>query len=163
MKSLAEQGEYSITQAEHKAIREDFYGGYATEDGTVEAMYDIFEEYGYAMDTHTGVAAAVCYTYREKEVDEKDRTPLIILSTANPYKFPQDVLYALSVNEVKDSFKGIKRLNLLTAMKPPKCLMEIRYKPLRFKGTLPNDLKKIREAVLAFVGGEVVPEPKAEK
>ena len=163
MKNLAENGEYSITQTELKAINTDFYGGFATEDGTVEAMYDIFEEYGYAMDTHTGVAAAVCYTYREKEVDEKDKTPLIILATANPYKFPQDVLYALSGNDVKDSFKGIKRLNLLTAMKPPKCLMEIRYKPLRFKGALANDLKKMREAVLAFVGGEIVPEPKAEK
>ena len=163
MKNLAEKGEYSITQAELKAIREDFYGGFATEDGTVEAMYDIFEEYGYAMDTHTGVATAVCYTYREKEVDEKDRTPLVIISTANPYKFPQDVLYALSGNDVKDSFKGIKRLNLLTAMKPPKCLLEIRYKPLRFKGAIANDLKKIKQSVLAFVGGEVVPEPKAEK
>ena len=163
MKDLSEKGEYSITQAELKAIRDDFYGGFATEDGTVEAMYDIFEEYGYAMDTHTGVAAAVCYTYREKEVDEKDKTPLILLATANPYKFPQDVLYALSGNDVKDSFKGVKRLNLLTAMKPPKCLMEIRYKPLRFKGALANDLKKMREAVLAFVGGEIVPEPKSDK
>ena len=163
MKNLSEKGEYSITQAELKAIRDDFYGGFATEDGTVEAMYDIFEEYGYAMDTHTGVATAVCYTYREKEVDEKDRTPLVIISTANPYKFPQDVLYALSGNDVKDSFKGVKRLNLLTAMKPPKCLLDIRYKPLRFKGALTNDLRKIKESVLAFVGGEVVPEPKAEK
>ncbi|MBR2341647.1 MAG: threonine synthase [Clostridia bacterium] len=163
MKNLSENGEYSITQAELKAIHNDFYGGYATEDGTVEAMYDIFEEYGYAMDTHTGVATAVCYTYRDKEVDEKDRTPLIILSTANPYKFPQDVLYALSGNDVKDSFKGIKRLNLLTAMKPPKCLMELRYKPLRFKGALQNDVKKMSDAVLAFVGGEIVPEPKSEK
>ena len=163
MKNLVENGEYSITQAELKALNADFYSGFASEDGTVEAMYDIFEEYGYAMDTHTGVAAAVCYTYRDKEVDEKDRTPLVILSTANPYKFPQDVLYALSGNDVKDSFKGIKRLNLLTAMKPPKCLLELRYKPLRFKGAMPNDLKKMREEILAFVGGAVVPEPKAEK
>ena len=57
----------------------------------------------------------------------------------------------------------IKRLNLLTAMKPPKCLLDIRYKPLRFKGALSNDLRKIKESVLAFVGGEVVPEPKTEK
>ena len=163
MKNLAVNGEYSITQTEFKAIQKDFYGGWASEDETVEAMYDIFEEYGYAMDTHTGVAVAVCYTYRDKEVDEKDRTPLIVLSTSNPYKFPQDVLYALSGNDVKDSFKGVKRLNLLTAMKPPKCLTELRYKPLRFKTVLAGDTTKLREAVLAFVGGEVVPEPKSER
>ena len=163
MKNLATNGEYSITQTEFKAIQKDFYGGWASEDETVEAMYDIFEEYGYAMDTHTGVAVAVCYNYRDKEVDENDRTPLIVLSTSNPYKFPQDVLYALSGNDVKDSFKGVKRLNLLTAMKPPKCLTELRYKPLRFKAVLSGDVSKLREAILAFVGGEIVPEPKVEK
>jgi threonine synthase len=115
------------------------------------------------MDTHTGVAIAVSYLYREKEVDEKDETPLVVLSTANPYKFPQDVLYALSGNDVKDSFKGIKRLNLLTAMKPPKSLLALRYKPLRFKGVLDNDLNKMSKAVLAFVGGEIVPEPEGSK
>ena len=163
MKLLSEKGTYSITQAELKTIKEDFYGGFASEDDTVEAMYNVFEEYGYAMDTHTGVAIAVSYLYREKEVDEKDETPLVVLSTANPYKFPQDVLYALSGNDVKDSFKGIKRLNLLTAMKPPKSLLALRYKPLRFKGVLDNDLNKMSKAVLAFVGGEIVPEPEGSK
>ncbi|MBQ7369671.1 MAG: threonine synthase [Clostridia bacterium] len=163
MENLAKNGEYSITQTELQKIKQDFYGGYATEDDTVEAMYDIFEEYGYAMDTHTGVAVAVSNVYKEKEVDEKDDTPLIVLSTANPYKFPQDVLYALSGNDVKDSFKGVKRLNLLTAMKPPKALTELRYKPLRFKTTLPNDLKKMSASVLDFVDGNIVPEPASEK
>ncbi|MBQ2005449.1 MAG: hypothetical protein II219_01425, partial [Alphaproteobacteria bacterium] len=65
--------------------------------------------------------------YREK-LDEKDKTPIVVLSTASPYKFPQDVLYALTGNDVKDSFKGVKRLHLLTAMKPPKSLMELRYR-----------------------------------
>jgi threonine synthase len=157
--NLAKNGEYSITQTELKKIQKDFYGGFASEDDTVEAMYDVFEEYGYAMDTHTGVALAIVNVYKEKEVDEKDTTPLIVLSTANPYKFPQDVLYALSGNDVKDSFKGVKRLNLLTAMKPPKALTELRYKPIRFKGALPNDLKKMSAAVLDFVGGNVIPEP----
>jgi len=159
MSNLSKNGEYSITQTELKKIQKDFYGGFASEDDTVEAMYDVFEEYGYAMDTHTGVALSLVSLYKEKEVDEKDTTPLIVLSTANPYKFPQDVLYALSGNDVKDSFKGVKRLNLLTAMKPPKALTELRYKPLRFKGVLPNDLKKMSVAVLDFVDGNVIPEP----
>ncbi len=158
MKSLQQNGEYSITQAEKAKIDEDFYGGFASEDDTVEAMYDIFEEYGYAMDTHTGVALAVFAEWLEKK-DRKDVTQTVVLSTANPYKFPQDVLYALTGNDVKDSFKGIKRLNLLTAMKPPKSLMNLRYRPLRFKKTYPNDLKKMAAAVLDFVDGNIVPVP----
>ena len=95
--------------------------------------------------------------------DKKTDTPTVVLSTANPYKFPQDVLYALSGNDVKDSFKGIKRLNLLTAMKPPKSLLDLRYRPLRFKTVVANDLNKMSELILNFANGEIVPVPDAKK
>ena len=161
MKQLAEKKCYSITQAEKRILDEEFFGSFASEDDTVEAMYDIFDEYGYAMDTHTGVALAVHVKYKKsiETEDKKDTTKIVVLSTANPYKFPQDVLYALSGNDVKDSFKGIKRLNLLTAMKPPKTLTELRYKPIRFKTTIANDLNKLSQEVLKFVDGEIVPVP----
>ena len=158
MQNLAERGEYSVTTAEKAKIDADFCGGYASEDDVVEAMYEIFEEYGYPMDTHTGVALAVNADYQDRK-DKKDFTSTVVVSTANPYKFPQDVLYALSGNDVKDSFKGIKRLNLLTAMKPPKALTDLRYRPLRFKKVYPNDLKKMSAAVLDFVDGNVIPVP----
>lgn len=163
MKYLAENKEYSITEAEKAVLDKEFFGGFASEDDTIEAMYEVFDEYGYAMDTHTGVALAVYNQYKQQvlEADElvKDKTPIVVLSTANPYKFPQDVLYALSGNDVKDSFKGIKRLNLLTAMKPPKCLIDLRYRPLRFKTVVDNDLEKMSEVILRFVDGEIVPVP----
>ena len=163
MTSLAEKKEYSITAKEKAVLDEEFFGGFASEDDMIEAMYETFEEFGYAMDTHTGVALAVCEQYRqtlEKEDDEIiDKTPIIVLSTANPYKFPQDVLYSLSGNDVKDSFKGIKRLNLLTAMKPPKCLLDLRYRPLRFKTVVDNDLNKMAAEILKFADGEIVPVP----
>ena len=84
---------------------------------------------------------------------------MVVLSTANPYKFPQDVLYALSGNDVKDSFKGIKRLHLLTAMKPPKSLMELRYRTPRFKTKVKNDLDDMAALILEFADGKIVPEP----
>ena len=158
MKALDSSGEYSITQEEKAKLDADFYSGFASEDDTVEAMYDIFEEYGYAMDTHTGVALAVFANYLEVK-DRKDVTQSVVLATANPYKFPQDVLYALTGNDVKDSFKGVKRLNLLTAMKAPKCLLALRYRPLRFKKVYPNDPKKLAAVVLDFVDGNIIPVP----
>ncbi len=157
MQQLVEKKEYSITEKEKKLLDEQFFGGFASEDDTVEAMYEIFDEYGYAMDTHTGVALAVMMEYRnevEKE-NEKDDTPIVVLSTANPYKFPQDVLYALSGNDVKDSFKGVKRLHLLTAMKPPKSLTELRYKTPRFKTKVKNDLNAMSAVILRFASGEL--------
>ncbi len=163
MKNLAVNKEYSITEAEKAILDKEFFGGFAKEDDTVDTMYEVFEEYGYAMDTHTGVALAVYNQYKKQVIDAdelvKDETPIVVLSTANPYKFPQDVLYALSGNDVKDSFKGIKRLNLLTAMKPPKCLLDLRYRPLRFKTVVDNDLEKMSDVILRFAAGEIVPVP----
>ena len=166
MQQLAEKKEYSITEAEKKILDEEFFGGFASEDDTIEAMYEIFDEYGYAMDTHTGVALAVHAQYRQlldKDEEKEDKTKIVVLSTANPYKFPQDVLYALSGNDVKDSFKGIKRLNLLTAMKPPKSLLDLRYRPLRFKTVVENDLNKMAAEILRFADGEIVPVPDGGK
>ncbi len=160
MQDLAEKKEYSITEAEKAKLDAEFFGGFAREDDTIEAMYEIFDEFGYAMDTHTGVALAVYMQYlewREKQT-EKDNSPIVVLSTANPYKFPQDVLYALSGNDVKDSFKGVKRLHLLTAMKPPKSLLELRYRTPRFKTKVKNDLKAMSDVILRFADGEVPPE-----
>lgn len=161
MQQLAEKKEYHITAKEKNILDEEFFGGFASEDDTVDAMYEVFEEYGYAMDTHTGVALSVFFKYKQsiETEDQKDKTPVVVLSTANPYKFPQDVLYALSGNDVKDSFKGIKRLNLLTAMKPPKSLLDLRYRPLRFKTVVPNELDKMAEVVLDFAAGAIVPVP----
>ena len=75
---------------------------------------------------------------------------MVVVSTASPYKFPQDVLYALTGNDVKDSFKGIKRINLLTAMKVPEPLKAIRYKPILFKQTVTTE--KMFDEVLKFIG-----------
>ena len=165
MKDLAEKQVYTITTEEKNKIDADFCGGFAKEDDTIEAMYEIFDEFGYAMDTHTGVALAVYMQHREKclKENEKDNTISVVLSTANPYKFPQDVLYALSGNDVKDSFKGIKRLHLLTAMKPPKSLMELRYRTPRFKTKVKNNLAEMSDLILRFAGGEVVPIPTDKK
>ena len=161
MQELAEKKEYSITAQEKAKLESDFFAGFAREDDVIEAMYEIFDEFGYAMDTHTGVALAVYmqyYDWREKQI-EKDDSPIVVLSTANPYKFPQDVLYALSGNDVKDSFKGIKRLHLLTAMKPPKSLLDLRYRTPRFKTKVKNNLKEMSDVILRFADGEILPVP----
>ena len=150
MNELKTEGRYEITEEERKAIAEIFDGGYANEETSVEAMYDVFVDTGYTMDTHTGCAMKVAVDWFEK--NKKDETKMVIVSTANPYKFPQDVLYAVTGNDVKDSFKGIKRLHAATAMAVPKCLKELRDKTPRFTKTA--DRKKLFEEVLDFIKGK---------
>ena len=152
MASLAATGRYSLRAEELQKIRSEFYAAYAGEGDTVDCIYEFFDEYGYPMDTHTGVAMSVAQRYEEKmkkDNPKEELPPMVVVSTASPYKFPQDVLYALTGNDVKDSFKGIKRINLLTAMKVPEALKAIRYKPILFKQTTVPD--KMFDEVLKFV------------
>ena len=149
MAALAKSGKYSVSKQELRQMQEEFFAACTNEDETVECIYDFFEEYGYPMDTHTGVAMSVAERF-EKKLDAKEaKPPMVVVSTASPYKFPQDVLYALTGNDVKDSFKGVKRIHLLTAMKVPECIKSVRYKPLLFKTTISPD--KMFDEVKKFV------------
>lgn len=150
MAALAEKGKYSVRAEELAAMKEIFYAGCSSEDDTVECIYEFFEEYGYPMDTHTGVGMRVAQTYAEEKDEKEEKRPMVVVSTASPYKFPQDVLYALTGNDVKDSFKGVKRINLLTAMKVPESLKAIRYSPMRFKTS--TTIAKMFDEVLSFIG-----------
>ncbi len=151
MQALSARNRYEIRVEEMKRMQELFFAGCTSEDDTVECMYEFFMEYGYPMDTHTGVAMHVAQKYVEYKTEnhKEDNHPMVVVSTASPYKFPQDVLYALTGNDVKDSFKGIKRINLLTAMKVPESLKALRYKTLRFKTVSTPD--KLFDEVLKFV------------
>ena len=74
---------------------------------------------------------------------------MVIVCTARPYQSPQDVMYAITGNDIKDSFKAIKHLNIATAMKVPKSLAKLRDKPVRF--TAVSDKDKLYSEVLKFV------------
>lgn len=147
MKKLKEDGVYEITEGERAKIAEIFDGGFADEDEVVETVYDLFCDTGYTMDTHTGCAMKVANDWARK--NKKDTTKMVVVSTANPYKFPQDVLYAVTGNDVRDSFKGIKRLHAATAMAIPKSLATLRDKPVIFKTIVTKD--KMFDEVLKFV------------
>ncbi len=147
MAKLKNEGVYTITEEEREKIAETFDGGFADEDEVVETIYDLFCDTGYTMDTHTGCAMKVANDWKRK--NKKDETMMVVVSTANPYKFPQDVLYAVTGNDVRDSFKGVKRLHAATAMAVPKCLAGLKDKPIRFKTSVTKD--KMFDEVLKFV------------
>ena len=147
MNKLKTEKVYKITPEEQAEIAKTFDGGWANEDEVVETVYDVFCDTGYTMDTHTGCAMKVAVDWFEK--NKKDTTNMVVVATANPYKFPQDVLYAVTGNDVRDSFKGIKRLHAATAMKVPASLAGLKDKPVRFSSGVSPD--KMFGAVMDFV------------
>lgn len=147
MAALSESGTYALTENELETLNATFDGGYANEETCVEAMYDVFEDSGYTMDTCTGCAMKVLHDWYEK--NKKDETKAVIVAVASPYKHPQDVLYAVTGNDVKDSFKGVKRLHDATAMAIPASIKDSRDKPVRFNRTI--DKKKLADEVAEFL------------
>lgn len=143
MKQLKETGTYDIGETARHALEADFYADWCGEDETMTCIKRTFETKGYLLDTHTAVAAAVYEKYKQTG----DATKTVIVSTASPYKFPQDVLTSLGDNtEGMDAFALSRRLSEKTSTRLPKQIEELETKPVRHKAVVERNA--MRQAVL---------------
>lgn len=127
MENLAAGGAYTITEEMKEALA-DFYGNYCTEEETAETIKRVYEESGYILDTHTAVASGVYEKYRKESGDE---TPVIIASTASPYKFARSVMDAVTeLSGEEEDFDLIDRLCELSGVPVPGAVEEIRTAPV---------------------------------
>lgn len=92
MNSLTQSRRFSIAAPALARIRDRFTAGRASEDETAATIRALRRETGYVADPHTAVALAVA----EKEPREA-ATPMVVLSTAHPAKFPDAVQAACGV------------------------------------------------------------------
>ena len=127
MKSLAEKGEYEITE-EMKENLYQFYGNYATQDEVADTIKTVYGEDGYVLDTHTAVAVSVFDKYKKETSDD---TPTIIASTASPYKFTRSVVTAIDPGLAgKGDFELVDELENISQVKVPNAVNEIRTAPV---------------------------------
>lgn len=147
MEQLTSTGEYTITE-EMRARMSDFYGGFATQEEDAAAIRRLYENTGYVIDTHTGVAAAVYNRYRK---EEKDETKTVIASTASPYKFSKSVMEAIKgALPDLDEFKAIDLLHQTSGTAIPQAVEEIRSAAIRHK--LECDIDQMKDTVLKILG-----------
>jgi threonine synthase len=91
MASFAQSGRFSIPSAPLQAIREDFDAYSTDETACAGEMTRVYRESGYVLDPHTAVAV-----HAARRALERDRaTPMIVLGTAHPAKFPDAVFKAI--------------------------------------------------------------------
>ena len=108
MLSLQQDGKYSIDEATLNRIKETFACGWLGDEDTKKCIKAVYEEDNYVADTHTAVAIKVAQDYNIKS---GETYPMVILSTASPYKFNDSVLEALGENiNGKDEFMLLDRL-----------------------------------------------------
>ena len=136
MKSLNTEGHYTVPEELKNAIREEFWGGYCDDELTQKTIKKVFKEQGYLCDTHTAAGWAVAEKYVEAT---GDTAPMVVLSTASPYKFPRAVLCSLEENSQPDEFKQMERLAELTGVAIPKNLQGLQEKKELHTGVIPKD------------------------
>lgn len=147
MKSLNETGTYTITDDMKKELA-DFYGGYATEEETAQAIHDLYAKTGYVIDTHTAVAAAI---YKKYAAETGDTTKTVIASTASPFKFSRSVMTAIKGDVSQYSeFELIDQLAEISGVSEPAAVTEIRTAPVRH--TTVCEKNEMEAVVKKFLG-----------
>jgi len=142
MQQLQSQGYYTVSESTLKNIRENFFSGCCDEDDTKAAISRVWKEHGYLCDPHTAVAFSVMEQYRQ---EKKSDAPMVVLSTASPFKFPAAVLEAIGGDCSGNEFEQMQRLSQLSGIQIPKGLSG-----LKEKEALHNDLID-RENLLDYV------------
>lgn len=129
MKQLAEKGHYTVDEVTLHALQKNFACGCADDTQVAEEIRYQYETYDYLCDTHTAVAFCVA---RQWQRETNAQNPMVVLSTASPFKFPRSVLEALGQPVPQDDFAAMHALEAFTGHKAPHTLSALQNKVERF-------------------------------
>lgn len=147
MKDLKDSGYYRVEEDLLYDELSEFIGYFSSEAETEEVINNVFDEYGYLLDPHTAVAVSAFFKYMGETYDEDTTT--VIVSTANPYKFPQSVYKAVAKVEEDDADKAVKKLANFSGMDIPEAISSLKNKPVLHNKVVAKD--KIFETVLELI------------
>ncbi len=136
MGQLNTRGWYTVPDS-LKQTMDAHFAAYCCDDArAARVMGQVWREHRYLCDPHTasGWAAAEDYVNQTG-----DRTPMVVLSTASPYKFPEAVLSALGGDTEGDGFCQMERLAQLTGVPIPGNLAALKGKPPRHTAVIEKE------------------------
>ncbi len=139
--SLTTEGKYTVSDEVLTKLKELFFGGYCDEESTYQTIKEIFEKHGYLIDTHTAVAVSVYNDYKEQTGDNR---PVVIASTASPYKFANSVLEALGQTVPENEFDAASKLSSSTNTNIPAPIAALENATIRFNNVCEKqDMNKV--------------------
>ena len=128
MGSLNKNGFYTVPDELKQAIQEEFWAGCSSDETARQAIARVWQEQGYLCDTHTAAGWIAAEDYVNETGDNR---PMVVLSTASPYKFPAAVLSALEATDQTDEFLLMERLQEKTGVPIPGNLQGLQQKKER--------------------------------
>lgn len=129
MKELKREGQYTVPGNVLAEIQQDFSAASANDVEAAAELRNQWENNRYLCDPHTAVAFKAARDYRAKM---GTKTPMVVLSTASPFKFPRDVLAALGQAVPQDEFEAMARLETISGRTAPQSLRTLCNKAQRF-------------------------------
>ena len=145
MQQLKDEGAYTVPADLLAKIQAEFCASYCDDARAEEIMGRVFRDYGYLCDPHTAAGWAAAEDY---VTQTGDHTPMVVLSTASPYKFPAAVLTAIGGDTDGDEFCQMERLSRLSGVPIPKNLSGLQGKPEKHTGVIPKE--KMLDFVLSL-------------
>lgn len=131
MQALQDEGVYEVRGAAWDTIRDVFWADWVDDAATQETVAAVYRQHGYVLDPHSAVAWKVAERYQE---ESGDRRPLLVVSTASPFKFNASVLEALAPaaqTGQQDEFSLLEALAAQTGLAVPAGLASLRHKDVR--------------------------------
>ncbi|ADK80017.1 threonine synthase [Sediminispirochaeta smaragdinae] len=147
MSDLKNDGVYEIDRTMMKNMA-DFYGGFADDTATVSAIEELYRTYGYVVDTHTAVGYRVYQDFLRETGDDR---PVLLASTASPFKFSRSVAEAVGVPvEGKSDFELIDLLAERCCLDIPAPIRGIADRSIRHPETCKKDeMARVVEELLS--------------
>ncbi len=137
MAELKECGKYTAPEYLMKKIRGVFGGYCMSEEETTAEIRATFDAEGYLIDPHTAVGLGCVKKYR---AESADKTPVVLASTASPYKFTPAVMEALDLStDSDDIFALMGALSEKSGTKIPAPLAGAAGLPVRFTDVITPD------------------------
>ena len=136
MGKLRDQGFYQVPGELLEKIRASFFAGCCDDRRGQAVIGRIWREHHYLLDPHTAAGWACAEDYRAKT---GDTTPMVVLSTASPYKFPAAVLTAIGQALSGSEFDQMRQLEDVTGVPIPENLAGLADKPQRHTGVVEKD------------------------
>ena len=136
MQQLSRTGRYEVGDRIKNRISELFAAGCCDDVNTQRVIREVYQTYDYLIDPHTAVAFDVLEQYRRSS---GDMTPALVVSTASPFKFCDNVLTALGVQEVASGLDVLDQLTAVTGRPAPAPLAALKSKIVRFDRTVAKE------------------------
>jgi threonine synthase len=143
-KSLADTGKFSVDADILGKMKSLIEACWVDEREALDAIGALFHERDYVMDTHTAVAAAAAGR-------QARGVPVVIVSTASPYKFSVDVLKGLDIASGDDEFEAVRRLSYTGTGPIHRAVDGLKEKPVLHDKVI--DISEMRETVRQLLTG----------